>query len=60
MHKIALYLHVQLDQDSNAQILKTEIAQDQFYFNKQHRFFRNSNITSFLKTFIQISECRYR
>jgi hypothetical protein len=49
MHKIALYLYVQLEQDSNAQLLEPESTKNRCHSKNNTRFPRNSNYRQFLE-----------
>jgi len=60
MHKITLYLHAQIEQDSNAQILEPDNTKSRCHSKNTPRFFGTLIIVSFLKNFVPISECRYR
>ncbi|MDZ4152865.1 hypothetical protein, partial [Methylicorpusculum sp.] len=60
MHKIALYLYVQLEQDSNAQFWNPKAPKIGGIQKTTPVFPGILIITIFLKNFVQISECRYR
>ena len=49
MHKIALYLCVQLEQDSNTQFLKPESTKNRCHSKNNPRFSRNFNYRQLLE-----------